>query len=85
MATHVGGSVALQVQSLYVDGMHTARLWAPGVVVLTASAVAALLTNRSMSGSESTAEIAEPAQEDPQRMSRPAFQTSSTTSFADET
>jgi len=38
--------VALQAQSASVDGMQTALLWAAGLLVLTALAVAVLLTNK---------------------------------------
>lgn len=56
VATYIGGPVALQAQGAFVDGMQTALLWAAGLLVLTAVAVAALLTNKATRGRQDAVE-----------------------------
>jgi preprotein translocase subunit SecG len=56
MAMHIGGPVALQGQGAFVNGMQTALLWAAGLLVLTALAVAALLTNKTTRNRQDTIE-----------------------------
>jgi len=44
IATHIGGQVAEHAQNAFTGGMQSALLWAAGLLVLAALAVAALLT-----------------------------------------